>query len=388
MTRRMLAVMMSATLSFVALLTLLVALAGGSVAAAQTIPTPTQGAGVPNAAGPTATGVQTGNILPLGTLILEQRSQPIALLPNGTPLSLKPGQYGAQASPNGTLGVRFDTANGAKNLTLVDNTTGQTKAIPQGTAFSSPAVTWKKDGSGFAFFDFPPPNKVGPTVGAILYYSVQTNATTTLIKAPGSGQIATAMAWSPDSRYLVYEVSNANAEGTGGPDTKVFLFDSTTNGSAPLPADAANFVDWDRAGQGFLAQRNDLTNNVSQLLYYPLNALNNPVTLTPANTLDLSVAESPDGKQIVVSASPGGKNAPLANLYIQSLTGGNRQQITTFTTSDRTITGLVWSTDGIYYSLSSAPGTNTGDTTWKVDPSGQNAHQVAIGTLIAIVGTY
>src|SRR5579864_1917371 len=104
MTRRMLAMMMCATLSFVALLTLLVALAGSSVAAAQTIPTPTQGAGVSNGAGPTATLAQIGNVLPPGTLILEQRSQPIALLPGGAPLSLKPEQYGAQASANGALG--------------------------------------------------------------------------------------------------------------------------------------------------------------------------------------------------------------------------------------------------------------------------------------------
>jgi WD40 repeat protein len=378
----------SATLSFVALWILFVALTGSQVAVAQVIPTPTQGAGIANSAGPTATPGQTSNVLPPGTLILEQRNQPIALLPSGVPLSLKPEQFGAQASSNGALGVRFDAANGAKNLTLVDNSNGQTKAIPQGTGFTSPTVTWKKDGSGFAFFDFPPPDKTGANVGAILYFNVQSGATNILIKAPGSGQIATAIAWSPDGRYLIYDVSSAAAEGTGGPDTKVFLFDSTTNGSAPLPADAANFVFWDRSAQGFLTQRTDLTNNVSQLLHYALNALSNPVALTPANTLDLLADQSPDGTQLVVSSSPGGKNAPVANLYVQSLAGGNRQAITTFKASDRTITGLVWNADAIYYSLSSAPGTNTGDTTWKVDANGQNARQVAVGTLITIVGAH
>ncbi|MHB8624957.1 MAG: TolB family protein [Aggregatilineales bacterium] len=389
MTHRVIAAIMSATFSVLALLTAIGALAGGHIVAAQVIPTPTPGAGVAvNSAGPTATAGQTGNVLPSGTLILEQRNQAIALLPNGAPLSLKAEQFGPQATANGTLGVRFDTANGLVNLTLVDNRNGQTKAIPQGTGFTSPTVTWKKDGSGFAFFDFPPPSKTGPNVGAILYYNVQTNATSVLIKAPAAGQLATATAWSPDGRYLVYEVSKAGAEGTGGPDTKAFLFDSATGGSSPLAADAAGFVFWDRAAQGFMTQRSDLANNASQLVYYPLRTMDKPIVLTPANTLDLLVDQSPDGKQIVVSASPGGKNAPVANLYLQSLAGGNRQPITSFKASDQTITGLVWGTDGIYYSLSSANGTNGGDTTWRIDPDGKNARQVAVGTLIAIVGAH
>jgi len=66
------------------------------------------------------------------------------------------------------------------------------------------------------------------------------------------------------------------------------------------------------------------------------------------------------------------------------LTGGNRIALTTFKGSDQAITALVWATDGIYYSLS---GTG-GDTTWRIDLDGKNAHQVAIGTLITVIGAH
>ncbi len=375
------------TLAVIGLLSAELLLSG--TAAAQVIPTSAPATGIAVTGGPTATSaVSAGNVLPNGTLILLQRKQPIALLPNGTPLSLKPEQYGVQASSGGNLGVRFDTINSAGStattLTLVDNHSGQTTAVPQGVGLSSPSVTWRKSGAGFAFFDFPPTGKTSPTNGAILYYDVKANTTTILIQSPGVGQIAASIAWSPDDRYLVYLVSAATAEGIGGPNAKAYLFDSTTKTSAPLPADAASFLFWDRASQGFFTERNNMTANTSQIVYYILTALANPTVLTPANTLDLLADPSPDGKRLVVSSSPGGKSAPVFNLYVVSLSGNSRKAITAFKGSDQTITAVVWGVDGIYYSLSDVKG----DTTWRVDLDGQNPRQVATGTLLDIVGSH
>lgn len=335
-------------------------------------------------AAPTSTSApNTGNLLPSGTLILTQKNQLIAVQPNGKPVSLTPERYGPQAAGNGKLGVRFDSANNAVTLTLVDNSTGQTKPVPQGAGLSSPQITWKRDGTGFAFFDLLAPGKTAPNAGAILYYDVASNATKVLIPSPGAGQVATSSAWSPDGRYLLYAVGKVGSEGVGGPDTKPFLFDSTTGQSTALPQEAAGFNQWDRASKGFLAQRGDIASGVNQLVYYSLDALNAPKVLTPANTLDYLADFSPDGKRIVVTSALAGKNAQVANLYIMNLDGSSRRAISDFKASDQAITALVWGTDGIYYSLSGP----TGDTTWRVDLDGKNARQVAVGTLVDIIGS-
>ncbi len=334
-------------------------------------------------AAPTSVSAAGSNLLPSGTLILSQKNQLIAVQPNGKPVSLTPERYGPQAAGNGKIGVRFEAANNAVNLLLVDNATGQAKPIPQATGLSSPQITWKRDGSGFAYFDLVAPGKTVPNAGAILYYDAASNATKVLIPAPAAGQIATSIAWSPDGRYLLYSVGQAGAEGAGGPNTKPFLFDSTSGASTALPQDAAGFNQWDRAGKGFLAQRGDIASGVNQIVYFGLDALTQPKALTPASTLDLLADISPDGKRIVVSSATISKTTQIANLYIMNLDGSSRRAITDFKANDQAITALVWGLDGIYYSLSGAGG----DTTWRIDLDGKNARQVAIGTLIDIIGS-
>lgn len=341
--------------------------------------------------GTPAPGAMTGSVLPSGALVLLQRNQPVALLPNGQPVSLRVEQYGVQASGNSQYGVRFDVVGTGITLILVDNRSGQAKAIPQGSGLIAPAVTWKRDGSGVAFTDFGVPGKLPVTKGAILYYTVASGATSVLI-APPAGQTATALGWSADGRYLIYESSPLSSSDSGALTVTPQLWDSSSGKSSPLPAAAASFAFWDRASVGFFVQQSDISKGTSVLLYFPLNALDKPVTLTPASTLDFLADVSPDGKSVVVSSQSAAKGAaPVANLYVMSLSGANRKAITTFKTPDQAITALIWGADGIYYSLSgsstaSSVNAVTSDTTWRVDLDGQNARQVALGTLIGIVG--
>ncbi len=359
---------------------------GGQSVAAQTGPTAVPATGIAlttNAPTSIPAGKLAGSALPSGSLVLLQRNQPIALLPNGQPVSLKPEQYGMQASGNGQVGVRFDVVGTGFNLTLVNNATGQTTPIPQAIGLINPTVTWRKDGSGVAFTDFGIPGKPTVTNGAVLYYDVASNKTSVLIPAP-AGQTATALGWSPDGHYLLYETGAASTEGSGTLAVKPQLLDTTTGKILPLSAAAANFAFWDRASTGFFVQHSDITKGTSQVLYFALNALDKPVTLTPPNMVDFLADVSPDGKSVVVSSQPGTKGAaPVSNLFVMSLTGANRKAITSFKAADQAITALIWGADGVYYSL--AGGAN-GDSTWRVDLDGQNARQVAVGTLIGIVG--
>jgi hypothetical protein len=343
--------------------------------------------GRPSAAQAAPTSTPSGNTtisaLPSGALVLLQRNQPIAILPNGQPVSLKVEQYGPQAPGNGQMGVRFDVVGTAISLTLVDNRNGQTTPIANASGLINPDVTWKKDGSGLVFTDFGVPGKPTVTNGAIMYYDVAGNKTSILIPAP-AGQTVTALGWSPDGRYLLYDIGAITTDGSGALAVKPQLWDSTTSKSSALPAAAANFAFWDRAGAGFFIQQSDISKGTSQVAYYPLSALDKPVMLTPPNVIDFLADVSPDGKSVVVSSQSGAKGtAPVANLYVMSLSGANRKAITTFKTPDQAITALIWGTNGIYYSLS---GGANGDSTWRVDLDGQNAHQVAVGTLIGIVG--
>ncbi len=330
----------------------------------------------------------TGNALPTGTLILMQLGKPIAQLPTGQTTALPQERFGAMASPNGRYGVRVTQSNNKSNLVLVDfgaGQTEQTKDVPQGAGLSGPSVTWKEDSSAFAFFDFPPPDNPKASSGVISYYDLGSGQTKQLVPAPQqAGTIATSIAFSPDGKYLLYAVSPATAEGTGGPDSKLYLFDTTNSQSTQIPATAARFSQWLKNSQGFIALQTD-PKGVSQVVVYNLTALNAPKVLTPANFADFLVDGSPDGKYLAVTSSPTGQNNQAANIYIMNIDGTNRKTLTKFNTIDQSITALVWGLDGIYYSLS---GTGSTDTTWRMGLQGENPTQVAQGTLDSIIGAH
>ncbi len=335
---------------------------------------------------PTSTpAAPNSKALPNGTLILLQKNQAIALPPNKQPIALKPEQFGAQASGDYRFGVRYTHAtadpNSPSNLLFVDNTSGQTKPIPGGTNLGAPGVTWKRDGSGVAVFDQQPaPN--APNAGAILYYDVASGQSQVLIAPPAPNQTATPIGWSPSGRYLIYVAGGAGVEGAGAPSLKVFLYDATTKQSTALPADATGFVAWDRASTGFFAQKGDIASGTSGFVYFGIAAPTTPKALTPAKTLDFLIDVSPDNKQIVVSSSATGTGAAAVNLYTMNFDGSNRAAITTLKITDQSITALVWGADGIYYSLSG----KSDSTTWRIGADGKNAQQIAVGTLLAIVG--
>jgi len=353
---------------------------GTVVAATSSIPTST--------ARPAASG---GSTLPVGTLILTQVGKPIAQLPgaNRQTIALADERFGASAAPNGRYGVRFNRTNNVTDMILVDYNTDPpaTKDIPQGKGLSGPGVTWKDDSSGFAFFDFPPPDNAKAGVGAIFYYDVAGGQTKQLIPAPQqAGTINTAFAFSPDGKYLLYAVGSAAAEGAGGPDSQMFVFDTTTNQSTKLPPDAMGFNQWLKDSKGFVIIRSDQSGS-SQIVVYQLADLNNPKMITPGNTSDFLADLAPDGKRIAVTSMPSGSAATnqIANIFIMNLDGSSRKQLTKFNSADQTITALVWGNDGIYYSIT---GADNKDTTWRMDLDGANATQVAEGTLNNIIGAH
>ncbi len=338
---------------------------------------------------PTSTPQQAlGGKLPIGTLILTQVGKPIAQLPNRQTITLPPERFGAQGSPNGQYGIRFNQANNLIDITLVDfgtNQAGQAKDVPQGKGLHGPGVTWKDDSSGFAFFDSPPPNNPKATNGNILYYDVAGGQTKELVPAPKeAGTIASSIAFSPDGRYLLYATGLATAEGIGGPGSKLYYLDTSNNQSAPVPAGAVGFNQWLKDSKGFVAMRTD-QKGVSQVVVYSLASLSKPNVITPANTADFLIDLSPDGKWIGVTSTPTGTTASTANIFIMNLDGSNRKQLTKFNTLDQTITALIWGNDGIYYGLS---GADNKDTTWRMDLDGSNATQIAQGTLNTIIGAH
>ncbi len=341
---------------------------------------------------PTATPSSAGDALPSGTLILTQAGHPIAQLPSasGQTISLPPEHFGSQASPDGRYGVAI---NADHSLSLVDFTlstppaatanaaiaSGQ--AIPQSTGLKDPHITWKPDSSGFAFFDFSPTAQAG----AVYSYDLASKQTKPLVSAPAqSGMIAVSIAFSPDGKYLAYATGSAGAEGIGGPDSKLFVLDTSSNQSTPLPSGLFGFTHWLRDSQSFIVRRVDKQSGTSQLVVYSLSTLNNPKVLTPANTSDFLVDVSPDGKHIAVTTAPKGRGQ-ATNIAIMNLDGSNRKALTKFTATDQSITGLVWGNDGIYYSVQSA---DNKVTTWRMDLDGSNAAQIAQGTLTAIVGIH
>jgi WD40 repeat protein len=333
----------------------------------------------------------TGSRLPVGTLILTQRAKPIAQLPGPgrQTITVTEERLGGQASPDGRYGVRFDRKDTVTDLALVDfsaDPSSPTKDIPPGKGLSGPGITWKDDSSGFAFFDFPPPDNAKASSGAILYYDVSSGQTKQLVPPPPeAGMIAASIAFSPDGKYLMYTVGSASGEGIGGPGgpgSKASLLDTTTGQSIQLPADTFGFNQWLRDSKGFITVRGD-PSGLSQVYAYSLSDLAHPKLLTPANTSDFFVDLSPDGKRIVTTSTPAKQTNQPANIFIMNLDGSSRKQLTNFNAVDQTITALIWGNDGIYYSLSGADST---ETTWRMDLDGSNATQVAQGTLISIVG--
>jgi Tol biopolymer transport system component len=362
----------------------------GATATSVASPTPETGTVIAVTSSiPTSTpqAAASGNKLPIGTLILTQLGKPIAQLPDGQALSLPDERFGAQASPDARYGVRFTRNNNLTDLVLVDFSTDppQTKDVPQAKGLTGPGVTWKEDSSGFAFFDFPPPDNPKAANGAIFYYDVASGQTKQLVPAPKeAGTIATPIAFSPNGKYLLYAVGAATGEGIGGPGGKTMLFDTTSNQSIALPADTFGFNQWLRDSQGFIALRSD-PSGLSQVAIYSLADPSKPKILTPANTSDFFVDLSPDGKRIAVTSTPAAQTAQIANIFMMNLDGSNRKQLTKFSGIDQTITALVWGNDGIYYSLS---GADNADTTWRMDLDGSNPTKVAEGTLNAIIGAH
>jgi sugar lactone lactonase YvrE len=330
----------------------------------------------------------TGNKLPPGALILTQVGKPIAQLPNRQTISLPNDRFGAQGSPDGRFGVRFDRTGTTTKLVLVDyaaDPNGQAKDVPQGQALNGPGVTWKEDASGFAFFDFPPANNPKAANTPIWYYDAGSGQTKELVPAPKeAGTVATTISFSPDGKYLLYAVGSANAEGMGGPGSKLFLFDTGNNQASNVPAEAAGFSQWLKDSKGFISTRTDQS-GVSQVTVYNLPDLTKPKVVTPTKTSDFLVDLSPDGKRMVITSTPAGQNTQVANIWMMNVDGSSRKQMTQFNTVDQTITALIWGNDGIYYSLS---GADNKESTWRMDLDGKNATQVAQGTLNAIIGAH
>jgi Tol biopolymer transport system component len=325
---------------------------------------------------------QVGAVLPIGTLILTQLNRPLARTPDQQIIALPDDRF-KQGAPNGRYGIRYKQNNTAFDLQLVDySTTPETlKDIPQGQGMSGPAITWRRDSSGFAFFDFPSSGQ--QRISTILNYDIASGQTTKLIPDQAAGKIASPVEFSPDNKYLLYAVGSASAEGIGGPDSQPFLLDIAASKSTPLQPDSLRgFSQWLRDVSGFLVLRADQTSAAGSAVYlYRLNNLNNPQRLTPAGISDMLVDVSPDGKRIAVTSAPSGQ---AANVFMMNLDGTNRRKLTAFTDIEQTITALVWGTDGIYYGLSSA---NNQETIWRMDLDGTNAVQVANGTLYAVIGS-
>src|SRR5262249_7074843 len=167
-------------------------------------------------------------------------------------------RFGNEGSPDGHYGVRAKPSNNLLDLALVDFSSGPNgteKDVPQGKGLSAPGVAWKRDSSGFAFYDLPPTAK--PGAGGTFFCDVASGQSNQLLPPPQGGQIAAAIAFSPDGKYLAYAVGNAGSEGIGGPDSKLFLLDTTSNQSTTLPAGVFGFTRWLKDSKGFIVRKPD-----------------------------------------------------------------------------------------------------------------------------------
>jgi len=337
----------------------------------------------PTAALPPTATPQQNQILPIGTLLLIQseQSRTIAQTPDQKVIRIDDDdRLGRQGSPDGHYGVRYQSDSGAISLTLVDYGANPPalKAIPNGTGFTGPAVTWRTDSAGFAFFNIPTTGSSAP--GTIYYYDVAGGNTRTLIPPSTQGTIAASVSFSPDGKYLLYSLSNADSEAIGGPDSNPFILDTTSGQSTALAAGTLNgFDQWLLDSSGFIALQTNAASKQRGVYLYKLNALGAPVRLSPVDQEDLIVSLSRDGKFIAVTSNGTGQ---ITNIYTMNLETKNRRQITQFTDKDQTITQLVWGNDGIYFSLTNANQTST----WRMGPDGSSRTQVAQGTLQGIIG--
>lgn len=370
--------------------TILTACGGGTAPAVTVTPggpaTPNNGAVVVTSSAPTSTPSAVGSAFPKGTLILMQHNIAIAQTPNRQTVAISDDRFGARGAPNGRYGVKI-THTDKIALSLVDYSTNppSTKDIPQGNSLNGPGITWKQDSSGFAFFDFPTSEKAATAAGGVFYFDLASGQTKQLIAAPkDTSTVTTSFAFSPDGKYLLYAVSKANAESTGGPGSQPFILDTTTNQSTPVATDViTGFNQWLKDGSGFLVLKGDPNTGSQSLLLYTLAALTQPKTLTPAKTSDFLVDLAPDGKRLIVTSTPAGQTNTSANIFMMNLDGSNRKQLTKFTTVDQSVTGLAWAADGIYYSLYG----KDIDSTWRMDLDGSNVTQIADGTLNAVIGS-
>ncbi|MFN8418130.1 MAG: hypothetical protein U0528_02610 [Anaerolineae bacterium] len=349
---------------------------GTSVVATSEIPTST----------PVA-GTTTGEALPTGTLILAQLNQFVAQLPGGRSLNLAEDRIGTLGSPDGRYGIRYAVNGSTVNLVLVDysQTPPTTKDIPSGDGMSSPTVTWRADSLGFAFADIPMPDQTGRAKKTIYQFDLAGGQSRELVnESANANAYPVPIAYSPDSRYLIYILNNAGAESSASvAANQAVLLDVSAGTKTPLPeATTIGFSGWLKDGSGYLVV-NYSAEGVAQLARYNLNALQSPTTLTPAGASDRLIALSPDGKFVVIASDPVGQNPGATNIYRMGIDGANRQQLTQFSDTTQTITGLAWGADGIYYSLYAGADQ---DTVYRMDLDGKNATQVAQGTLQGIVG--
>lgn len=342
--------------------------AGISVEATSAVPTPE---------------TQIGGALPAGTLIVTQLGQPLAMLPDRTVLNLPVDRFGAQGAPNGRYGVAFTPSSNGLNLTLVDYSSAPpaNKQVPGAESLRGPGVTWRMDSAGFAFFDFPPMGQ-RPALRSIQYYDVASGETRPLIPdVQNANQIPISVSFSPDGAYLLYVIGDANAEGIGGPGSTPHLLSLSAGQVTPLQPDTLyGPVQWLADSSGFLVLRPDAATGTNAVYRYDLNALNNPRRLTPNGVSDLMADLSADGAWVAVTSTGDTPNG-VANVFIMGVDGSSRRQLTRYEDPEQAITALLWEADGIYYSITAADNTST---TWRMDLDGQNAGQVAEGTLYSI----
>lgn len=346
-------------------------------------PTPEGGVSVEATSAVPTPETQTGGAMQAGSLIVTQLGQPLAVLPDRTVLNLPVDRFGAQGAPNGRYGVAFTPATGGTSLTLIDYSAAPpaSKQVPGAEGLRGPGVTWKLDSSGFAFFDFPPMGQ-RPALRSILYYDVASGETRPLIPdVQNANQIPISVSFSPDGAYLLYVIGDANAEGIGGPGSSPYLLSLSAGQVTPLQPDTLfGPVQWLVDSSGFLVLRPDAQTGTNAVYRYDLNALTNPRRLTPEGISDLMADLSADGAWVAVTSTGDTPNG-VANVFIMGIDGSSRRQLTRYADPDQSITALLWEADGIYYSLTAADNTTT---TWRMDLDGQNAGQIAEGTLYSI----
>jgi hypothetical protein len=351
---------------------------------------PTQEAGTVIAATlsvPTsAPAVSTGQSLPAGTLVVFQNNQPIALTPNGSSIALSDDRFGSQGSPDGRYGVSFVINGNAVDLALVDYTAAaqQVKEIPNGKGLSAPTLTWKDDSSGFAFFDFPSPDRIATSNRSLFYFDITSGQTRELIKAPSGSVIPAAKAFSPDGNSLIYTQVDALADLGSSALPPVFLLNVASGAATALPPQVGlSFNQWLKDSSGFVTIQQGDGTAPQVVQVWRLNALNAPQTVTPSGYSDRLLDLSPDGKRIVVSSDTVGVALTATNLFIMNLDGSSRRPITTYTDSQQTIGAVIWGADGIYFTLY---GADNAQVTNRVDLDGNNLKKAAEGSLFGIIG--